>query len=108
MSKLKSTKKKLEQTITERYYDKQELSQKDREAGHIGEWRVNGVVCSWCNTTIISHHRHDFKSCNCKEIEKQVFVDGGSWYLRRAMGLQASYKDISKKYKSTKKEKART
>ena len=39
----------------------------------------NTIKCKLCNDIIYSAHRHDFKKCKCGEI----FVDGGTDYLRR-------------------------
>lgn len=36
------------------------------------------IECAKCHERIRSEHRHDFRSCRCKE----TFVDGGSDYLR--------------------------
>lgn len=40
--------------------------------------KIKGVQCLVCMARIFSWHRHDFRSCKCKE----VFVDGGRDYLR--------------------------
>lgn len=39
----------------------------------------NAIKCLSCGVTVESHHRHDFKECQCGA----VFVDGGKSYLRR-------------------------
>lgn len=39
----------------------------------------NSVICQECNETIVSYHRHDYKTCSCPN---QAMVDGGTAYLR--------------------------
>jgi hypothetical protein len=39
----------------------------------------NSAKCKLCGDEIISKHRHDFVECSCGEI----FVDGGTDYIRR-------------------------
>ncbi len=39
----------------------------------------NSVTCQECNETIVSYHRHDYKTCSCPN---QAMVDGGTAYLR--------------------------
>lgn len=39
----------------------------------------NSVTCLDCNETIVSYHRHDYKTCSC---DNQAMVDGGTAYLR--------------------------
>jgi hypothetical protein len=39
----------------------------------------NAVKCLECNETIVSHHRHDYKTCGCLN---EAMVDGGTAYLR--------------------------
>jgi ribosomal protein L37AE/L43A len=39
----------------------------------------NSAICKLCDTEIVSRYRHDFVSCDCGEI----FVDGGTSYIRR-------------------------
>jgi hypothetical protein len=39
----------------------------------------NSVTCQECNETIVSYHRHDYKTCSCPN---QAMVDGGTDYLR--------------------------
>jgi hypothetical protein len=39
----------------------------------------NSVTCLECNETIVSYHRHDYKTCNCPN---SAIVDGGLDYLR--------------------------
>lgn len=53
----------------------------------------NACYCKHCDTEIISHHRHDFKSCNCIEEQKQVFVDGGKDYERTICGDLADFEN---------------
>ena len=39
----------------------------------------NSVTCLECNETIVSYHRHDYKTCECSN---GAMVDGGTAYLR--------------------------
>lgn len=39
----------------------------------------NSVTCQECNETIVSYHRHDYKTCLCAN---SAMVDGGTDYLR--------------------------
>lgn len=39
----------------------------------------NAVTCLDCLDTIVSYHRHDYKTCRC---ENQAMVDGGTDYIR--------------------------
>jgi hypothetical protein len=39
----------------------------------------NSVTCQECNETIVSYHRHDYKTCLCPN---NAMVDGGTDYLR--------------------------
>ena len=39
----------------------------------------NSVTCQECNETIVSYHRHDYKTCEC---ENETMVDGGTEYQR--------------------------
>jgi hypothetical protein len=39
----------------------------------------NSVTCLDCNETIVSYHRHDYKTCSC---DNRAMVDGGTAYLR--------------------------
>ena len=39
----------------------------------------NSVICLECNETIVSYHRHDYKTCSCPN---EAMVDGGTAYLR--------------------------
>ena len=52
---------------------------------------LNKALCLHCGTTIHSKHRHHFVTCKCKEQEKQVSVDGGKDYIRRAFGNKAKW-----------------
>jgi len=39
----------------------------------------NSITCDECNETIVSYHRHDYKTCSCPN---EAMVDGGTEYLR--------------------------
>ena len=38
----------------------------------------NAVKCNRCDETIVSYHRHDYKTCSCDN----AMVDGGTDYTR--------------------------
>lgn len=38
----------------------------------------NSITCLECNETIVSYHRHDYKTCSCAN---EAMVDGGTAYL---------------------------
>lgn len=40
--------------------------------------KINVITCLKCNESLISYHRHDYKTCKCKN----SFVDGGFDYTR--------------------------
>lgn len=48
-------------------------SKKERQIVH------NSVLCLGCGAVLVSHHRHDYKTCDC---ENKTMVDGGNEYLR--------------------------
>jgi len=37
------------------------------------------LQCLGCGVVLVSFHRHDFKTCSCKN---ETFIDGGCDYLR--------------------------
>ena len=39
----------------------------------------NSVTCLSCKEVLVSHHRHDYKTCGC---DNQTMVDGGTAYQR--------------------------
>ena len=39
----------------------------------------NSITCLECGETIVSYHRHDYKTCQC---DNKAMVDGGTSYLR--------------------------
>lgn len=39
----------------------------------------NSVICLLCGETLVSRHRHDYKTCSC---ENATMVDGGNEYQR--------------------------
>ena len=84
-------------TLTERYYDNEELTHEERKEIDVGNYRLNGAKCLKCGDIVQSEHRHDCKYCSCGNIS----VDGGSWYLRRGGKAvdDMSYEDMSVKYK---------
>ncbi len=85
-------------TLSERYYDNEELTQEERRKIDAGNIRLNKAKCKKCNDIIQSTHRHDYKRCKCGAIA----VDGGSWYIKRVGDFEAieemseCYKDIEK------------
>jgi hypothetical protein len=56
----------------------------------------NSVTCLECLKTLVSYHRHDYKTCGCKN---EAMVDGGTEYLRyggkdmRKLSLYTIYAD---------------
>jgi hypothetical protein len=56
----------------------------------------NSVTCLECLETLVSYHRHDYKTCGCKN---GTMVDGGTEYLRyggkdmRKLSLYSIYAD---------------
>ena len=55
----------------------------------------NAAKCNHCGVTIESTHVHDFVSCDCKDEDKSVFVDGGLDYFRIGCGVNADYESLS-------------
>lgn len=51
---------------------------------------LNAIRCGGCGMTLVSEHRHDFRSCSCG-----TFVDGGRAYFRRGLGDGVSFTDLS-------------
>jgi len=43
---------------------------------------ATGIQCPDCKEIVISLHRHDFRSCGCKNKSTGVFIDGGRDYTR--------------------------
>lgn len=40
---------------------------------------LNAIQCKSCDDIVVSHSRHDFRSCKCGKVS----VDGGLEYIRR-------------------------
>jgi hypothetical protein len=55
---------------------------------------INAVKCLTCGVIIESQHRHDFRSCRCKNEKTAVAVDGGSAYMRRVFGPEAKWVEL--------------
>jgi hypothetical protein len=51
----------------------------------------NKAKCRLCDDVVESKHRHDFVTCKCGEI----FVDGGTTYLRRGATNFDNFIDLS-------------
>ena len=51
----------------------------------------NKIKCNRCGDIIESRTRHDFKGCACGT----VFVDGGTFYLRRGFTYPSDYTEMS-------------
>jgi len=66
-------------TLTQRYYENEELTKEERVIIHAGNIRINQAKCLICGETVQSKHRHDFVTCSCGGLS----VDGGSWYAKR-------------------------
>ena len=52
---------------------------------------VNAAKCLKCDTVIQSFTRHDFRTCTCGN----VFVDGGTDYIRHGYMDVNFYEDLS-------------
>lgn len=86
--------------ITDRYYDKEELTVEERKEIGAGDIRINQAKCLLCGDAPISHHRHDFKTCKCGNLD----VDGGSWYLKRNAKDLTKVEEMSVYYKEQRKD----
>lgn len=54
-----------------------------------------GLHCLVCDATIVSRHRHDFRSCNCPyDSPTSIFVDGGGDYFRYGWGTDANFEEV--------------
>ena len=51
----------------------------------------NQARCKKCDTLIISHHDHDFKSCKCGSLS----VDGGNSYTRRLFNNINDFEELT-------------
>ncbi len=69
-------------------------SVKKRKALGVGDWWMNKAKCDRCGDVLVSHNRHDFKTCECGGLS----VDGGSWYIRRLVKPDTSFTDLSEKF----------
>lgn len=83
-----------DKTLTQRFYDKEELTIAERKRLGAGDIRINRAKCLNCQEIVTSDHRHDMKVCKCKS----VAVDGGSWYIRRMVRDGVKYEDMSESY----------
>ena len=79
-------------SLTEKFYNKEELTVKERKSINAGDIRINRIKCLKCGDIITSNHRHDFKYCKCGNCA----VDGGSWYCGR---IGDNWEDLSVLYK---------
>lgn len=52
---------------------------------------LNSAQCLNCNDILVSKHRHDFRQCSCGN----VFVDGGTDYIRHGVVNESLYEDLS-------------
>ena len=52
---------------------------------------VNKARCLICNQVLESTSSHDFKSCNCGNLQ----IDGGHDYIRRGFKNKDSYEELS-------------
>lgn len=69
------------------------LTQEQKDNFCVGKFKINAVKCNSCQQVIESDHKHDLVACECGSI----FVDGGSWYLRRGGDLDG-YTELSEKW----------
>lgn len=67
------------------YYDRwpQGTPETERRRAGIGDILLNQAECGRCGEVVRSEHRHDFRPCGCGAL----YVDGGSWYLKRGGNL---------------------
>lgn len=85
------------QTLTERFYAKEELTVAERKKIDVGKIRINAAKCLKCQDVICSDNRHDFKTCKCGNLS----VDGGSWYAKRCFtNGEDSYLNMIECYKN--------
>lgn len=60
---------------------------------HPDESTSRKLHCLTCGKVIVSLHRHDFRTCNCGHGSgTQIFIDGGSDYIRWGAEESAKYK----------------
>lgn len=52
---------------------------------------LNSAQCLDCGDILVSEHRHDYKVCTCGN----VFVDGGTAYVRHGWNNKSDYVDLS-------------
>lgn len=57
----------------------------------------NRAKCLLCGEIIESTYTHDFKWCSCKNLA----VDGGHAYLRRAFREKGTYEELSETTEDT-------
>jgi len=89
----------MKDSLTDRFYNKEELTIEERRTIHAGDIRLNRARCKKCSDIVTSDNRHDFKTCKCGAIS----VDGGSWYLKRC-GNFSDIEELSEYYKDLDKE----
>jgi hypothetical protein len=75
----------------------------ERRALNVGDIWMNRARCKKCGDVITSVNQHDFVRCKCGAI----FVDGGSWYLRRGGEIDA-IEDMSDLFFDIKKDELET
>lgn len=69
-------------------------SKEKRNSLGIGDIFSNSATCLICGETIRSKNRHHHVTCKCGNL----FVDGGSWYLRRGFKQKGSYENKAEYY----------
>lgn len=52
----------------------------------------NSITCDECGETIVSYHRHDYKTCGCLN---EAMVDGGTEYLRYGANNMSKIKQFA-------------
>jgi hypothetical protein len=81
--------------IRDKFENDEELTSDEREKLCIGAYRFNQAKCLKCDQIVRSKNRHDYKMCKCKNLS----VDGGTWYLKRALKDATAFEDLSIRYK---------
>lgn len=82
-------------TTDYQHFTSKSTPMKERRKLNVGDIWNNAVKCNHCGEVIRSLNRHDYRPCKCGK----VAVDGGSWYLRRAMETNsADYTELAEMY----------
>ena len=72
----------------------------ERRRLNVGDIYVNAATCNLCGDCIRSKNRHDFVECKCGNL----FVDGGSWYVRHGFKKEKSFTNKTVMFSDVKEE----